>query len=191
MIDSSLWHCNIWFLLFCFAAVLKVLEGSGSTHVKRSKLLASPLTILELTKTKNGVWVWKKGQIQEEPMYRRRRCNHSEWEKSSSVVGGKGQKDRGNRQYINGGHTFYSYHTLRLKNGDVFWWKGQKEASYRRFRIREYIFVLRISIKWWFIFIFDLDLLVHLGNKDYRFKNMMDWTFVSLCLASTNHYFTV
>lgn len=40
-------------------AVLKVLEGSISPNVikKRNKIMNSPLTILQLTKTQNGVWV--------------------------------------------------------------------------------------------------------------------------------------
>ena len=44
---------------FLFLAVLKVLEGSLSPDLmkKRNKIMNSPLTILELTKTQNGVWV--------------------------------------------------------------------------------------------------------------------------------------
>ncbi|KAL4225259.1 Ras association domain-containing protein 8 [Mactra antiquata] len=38
-------------------AILKVLEGSGSSKLKRKQLLTSPLTILEMTKKESGVWV--------------------------------------------------------------------------------------------------------------------------------------
>ncbi|XP_052802589.1 uncharacterized protein LOC128232857 isoform X1 [Mya arenaria] len=44
-------------------AVLKVLEGGGATQLKvglsgrRSRIVASPLTVLELTRKQNGVWV--------------------------------------------------------------------------------------------------------------------------------------
>lgn len=38
-------------------AVLKVLEGSITPKLKRTKVLASPLTILEMTRKESGVWV--------------------------------------------------------------------------------------------------------------------------------------